>query len=81
MPKLSRFARPGADLHRRAQPAGLEAHAATPGPLPDGERGPHLAREAPARAAPQPPEGGRGEWIWSGWAVFAYNVETYGRYA
>ena len=24
---------------------------------------------------------GQGEHIWSGWAVFAYNAQTYGRYA
>jgi hypothetical protein len=26
-------------------------------------------------------EGSKGERTWTGWAVFAYNVETYGRYA
>jgi IS5 family transposase len=26
-------------------------------------------------------KGGAGERTWSGWAAFAYNVETYGRYA
>ena len=26
-------------------------------------------------------KGGQGEHTWSGWAVFAYNAETYGRYA
>ena len=26
-------------------------------------------------------KGGQGERTWSGWAVFGYNTETYGRYA